>query len=317
MNEFYLPQKIAQQSQYLIEKAIYEDMYEYRESDSITLKMLVSIILNQNIHLFVQVLAKKTLTQEEVRYLLEIVCTEGDNCFEFFDILYQKCTINEEILFSLFKISFTSNNLKVLKILFLEHTCHIKKFVTKDFIQTCIEKNPETTLIEFLLTYTEKSLIFTNELLQDIINNDYIKLFILYTKNQDYNDWNNYLDNAIAKNAYEIIDYILTTISTYKIQQDNDYYNDFFDYLVTENIDKVSVFLDKITDIKLLGLNNLEKLLVSFERHEDFSLLLFKYDLISINFNNDKLQQKIKKFSLNKKLKDKLVSKKIKEIKKI
>lgn len=316
MNEFYLLKKSTTTIQYQIEKAIYEDLYQYRDCDNITLRMLQSIILNKNKYLLIQVLSQKTLTQSEIVILLETICTEGDEYFDFFEILYKNLQINKSIIILLLEKAIVSNSIKILNILFENHIQIIKQYLTKDFIEKCIEKNPEVTLIQFLFNYIDISLIVTSNVLEDIFNNDNINLFKWYVSYQPTN-LNHYLDKAISKNAYDIIDYILSIISNYKIQQKSEYYNDFFDYLISENIDKTICFLDKVDNVYLLGTHNLEKLLLTFESYEDFDFLLFSYSLNNLKFTSEVVQQKIKKFLLNKKLKQKLIIKNSKEIKKI
>lgn len=317
MNEFYLPKQSTPATQYLIEKAIYEDVYQYRDCDNITLKMLQSMILNQNKFLFIQVLSKKTLQQQEIGSLLQTVCEEGDDYLDFFIMLYEKYTMTEQTLVLILQKCLVSGSVKILKLLFTHHNEQIQSYLSFDILCNCIEKNPDIGLLEFLIQYIDKSLIINNIFLEYVINNDYVKLFIFYTQQVLDNNWNSYLNQAISKNAYDIICYILSEISVYRVEQPSDSYNEFFDYLITENFDKVTVFLDKVDYINLLGKHNLEKLLLSFEDYESFEILLFHYNLMTYEFNNENLQQKIKKYLLNRRLKQKLIPKNKKTIKKI
>ena len=123
---------------------------------------------------------------------------------------------------------------------------------------------------------------------------------------------------AIKINAYEIIDYILTQIESYKMNKEENYYNQFFDLLITEKFEKIINFLNKCQNLLDFGRNNLEKLLLSFQDTEHMESLLFKYNLSSLNLEDKLLKSKVDKFILNNKLQHKLLEKKQKkEIKKI
>lgn len=311
MNEFYLSK---QSQEYLIEEQIYQDIYQYREKDNITLKMLSSIILNNNQHLFIQVLQKRTITSDEHYQLLKMICEEGENYLYFFQILYKKYNLQEEEIKILIEKSMISNSIKILQILFMRKSL-VK--IDNQFIHNCLHKNPSFELLEFLCLHFNKSWILNQELLKEIINNDYVKLFEYYTKNQISNDWNAYLHDAIQKNAYDIIDYILSQIEHYETKEDKEHYNDFFDYLMTEKFQKIINFLNKTINIFQYGHHNLEKLLLSFEDNEQFEVLLFDYNLISISITNELLSHRVNKYILNNKLNKTLKVKNKKEIKKI
>lgn len=317
MNELYLSKKTYQYKEYLIEEQIYQDIYQYRETDNITLQMLSSIILNNNQHLFLQVIEKRTLTNEEQITLLKMICEEGDDYFYFFNILFENFVVSQDTIKILIEKAMISDSIKILEILFKETNTLDTLDLNGQFIHNCLERNPSCKLLEFLTLRFDKTLILTPNFLTEIFNNDYVNLFIFYVKNKKTNNWNFYLHTAIQKNAYDIIDYILNQIDKYETKKEKNYYNDFFDYLMTEKFDKIIMILSKTNDIFEYGYSNLEKLLLSFDGKEQFEILLFDYNLISMPIKNEFLNHKVGKYILNKKLHKNLKIKQQKDIKKI
>lgn len=315
MHEFYFSKKSLNYKEYLIEQQIYDDIYQYKSTDNITIKMLSTIVLNKNQTLFNSILPNRKLTNEEKIVLLKLIADEGEEYINFSIELFKDIKIDKEDLLVLIQKAMISNNFKILDILL-----NIKTNTDLDIsiIFESLSKNPNLMLLKYLTNKYNHTTILNEKFLIEIIDNDYLDLFIYYiSHNKNYN--HNYLLNiAIKKNAYTIIHYLLNQIEVYQNIEEENYYNDFFDFLMFENFEKVILFLDKCHNILKLGNHNLEKLLFSFENHLDFKKLLFEYHLINIEIKDKILQEKIEKFILEKKLQDKLsITNKKKEVKKI
>lgn len=175
MNELYFNQN---NQEYIIEKNIYEDIYEYRDNDNITLSMLSSIILNKNKYIFSQILNKKKLNSEEKIYLLKMICKEGDEYEYFLRVIFKDTEIEEKEFKIIVEEAMMSGSVNILKTL-----SEGRELIQLDteVINHSLYKNPHFELIKFLCDYYSKEKILNKKLLTEFINNDYVKLFKYYT----------------------------------------------------------------------------------------------------------------------------------------
>lgn len=314
MYEFYS----KKYQEYILEQEIYNDIYQYKNTDNITLKMLSSMILNNNINLFKTVLQNQKIFLQERKILLTLIAEEGDSYLEFALELLKDIHgihIRDEELIQLINKSMNSNSIELLTLLF---KCNKHLIIDTNIINISFNKNPNIKLLIFLCEKFNTNVILNSEVLTIIMQGDYIELFKYFTNNNKEYNWSILLNMAIKINAYEIIDYILTQIESYKMNKEENYYDQFFDLLITEKFEKIINFLNKCQNLLDFGRNNLEKLLLSFQDTEHMESLLFKYHLSSLNLEDKSLKSKVDKFILNNKLQHKLLEKKQKkEIKKI
>lgn len=314
MNEFYFPSKSFNYQEYLLEQQIYNDIYQYKAEDNITAKMLSNIILNQNFKLFKAILKNQQFNKEQIIYLLNIITQENDNYFLFAQELLKKIFLTKAEITSLVQKCLVSNSYKILEIITNGKN---DSEIDYNLIFEAILKNPSVELLSFLVKEYDKTTILTQQLLEEIIKNDYLILFKYYIENVIC-EKNKVLNMAIKSNAYEIIDYLLNNIESYEVVEEENFYNDYFDFLLSEDFDKITLFLKKCKTVLKLGNHNLEKLLCSFQENIKMQNLLFEYHLYRIKIKDQELNKKVEKIILEKKLQEKLLLKNSKkEIKKI
>lgn len=153
-------------------------------------------------------------------------------------------------------------------------------------------------------------LINNDEILDFIIKNDYLNLFKMYINYNEMSNKNLFLDKSIKENAYDIINYLLSEMTEYNINKDINIYDEYFNYLSTLTFDKIELFLSKTKDIKIFGIENLEKLLMVINDNEILENFLINYHLLEIKTKNLDLNVKIGKIKLNYKLNQELKIKK-------
>ena len=117
MHEFYFSKKSLNYKEYLIEQQIYDDIYQYKSTDNITIKMLSTIVLNKNQTLFNSILPNRKLTNEEKIVLLKLIADEGEEYINFSIELFKDIKIDKEDLLVLIQKAMISNNFKILDIL--------------------------------------------------------------------------------------------------------------------------------------------------------------------------------------------------------
>lgn len=314
MNEFYFPSKSFNYQEYLLEQQIYNDIYQYKAEDNITAKMLSNIILNENFNLFKEVLKNQQFNKEQIIYLLNIITQENDNYFLFAKELLKKIFLTKTETTLLVQKCLVSNSYKILEL--ITNNKHNTEIDYHTLLEAIL-KNPSVELLIFLVKEYDKTTILTQQLLEEIIKNDYLNLFKYYIENVTC-EKNKVLNMAIKSNAYEIIDYLLNNIESYEVVEEENFYNDYFDFLVSEDFDKITLFLKKCKTVLKLGNHNLEKLLWSFQENIKMQNLLFEYHLYSIKIKDQELNKKVEKIILEKKLQENLLLKNSKkEIKKI
>ncbi len=288
-----------------IKEKIYHDTYQYnqKEVEIIDMDMLSSIILNKNKRLFNIIIKNKKLSQEEKYYLLNIIANEGDEYIYFFNILYDDKILNDDFKIKMINSLIKSNAIKILNRFNLD-LFNINK------INESFKFNPNKETLNWIINVKNDYLINNEDILIFIIKNDYLNLFKIYISHNFIHNKSLFLDQAIKENAYDIINYLLSEIKEYNINKDISIYDEYFNYLSTLTFDKIDLFLSKTQDIKLFGIENLEKLLIVINENEILENFLINYHLLEIKTNNLDLDSKIGKIKLNYKLKQELKIKK-------
>lgn len=308
MNNIYLLKKNLKHQENLLEKQIYEDLYEYKEVDNINLQMLKYIIFNNNIELFNKVLTTKKITQKESEILLEKIVEEGDSHLLFFLKLINQIPKLQKKWNNLVEKAMISNSFLILEILLKN-----KNKLSVNIINKAFEKNPNLKLLNFCNNYINIDSILNKNILNIILNGDYLDVFKYFIQNKNVS-LNKLLNSSISHNAYQITYYILNNIKMFDINQKENFYNEFFDFLMTEKFEKVILFLKKSHDLFKFGSKNLEKLLISFNRKNEIECLLFEYSLSKITLKDIDLKNKINKYILENKLKNNLKEKMKKQL---
>lgn len=293
----------------LLEQQAYNNVYFYDKNHKVNLKMLSSIILNNNIILFRKILKNQRLYLKEKKYLLLLVAKEGDKYLSFALELLKYIKLKDKEIIQLIIKSTNSNSIKLLKLFFnLNNSLDI----SIDLISAEFNKNPNLLLLKYLCKKFGYKILSNNKILSVVIEGDYIDLFkylIIHKKH----DLNTLLSNSIKMNAYEIIDYLFNKIKLYKVINNKNYYNNFFDYLITERIEKIKYILNKCQNIFNFGRENLERLLSEFQHTEHMELFLFNYKLSNLEVKDKALKNSINNCLLRDRLSYKLLAKKQKE----
>lgn len=305
-----------EQSPYLLENLIYQDIYQYKQKDIINVNMLSSIILNKNLSLFREVMKNKVISIEEHYQLLILIVEEGDDYKQYMLELIKENILNIDQEINLFKKALVSQSIEICTIL-LKNNKNLKKNINIKDINEAVNKNPNVKTLSYIYEDLLITGILNNKLLLNIIKDDNIELLIYYSKNKKINI-NNILNIAMINNAYKIIRYFLNKIVSYTIIKKEHCYENFFNDLITEEFNYVLFVINKCMNFEKVGDSNLEKLLCAFRDIRQTKQLLFQYHFHKINIKDKELKNIINQYIIEDKLQKKLRKKDSKiEIKKI
>ena len=293
-------------NQSIITKLIYEDDYVYNKNDIINIEMLSNILINKNYQLFNQIYQSNLYNFEEIYYLLKIIYEEGEQYLIFAETLLKKYTLNNEQMIYLFKKGIVSNSINLLELLITKGL----KGINTEIIWESILKNPNKKILIFLLNKFKINLYFNENLLIQIIEYDDIELLNFVLENLSIKINLSYLlDIAIKKNSYTIIELLLEKIEKYETKNLHDEFIDWVNFLNGSSIDYIIKFLSKLDDVYIIGINNLESILLYITDHNEFKKISDKFLFSDKKIKNKELINKIKKYQLEANLSNNLMNK--------